>query len=173
MSTTKQPIHHTIDPYFIYLNWRKDIKNPRIDFVKDRKDSITINSTIGPYKNVYSEQVFEKNNIYVWQVKINSGNYFKIGIIKEKEIIDNPKFKAFSDSKNGYALFSLGKIRNGSNKDGAQFGKGYGPGDTVTVKFDTKEGKLSFTVNDGKEELAFPSDEFKMGGYVAAVAALH
>jgi len=38
--------------------------------------------------------------------------------MKEKDIVENPKFRAFSDSKNGYALFSLGKIRNGSNKDG-------------------------------------------------------
>lgn len=118
MSSTKQHIRHTIDPDFVYLNWRKDNTNPRIDFIKDRKDSVLIKSTIGPYKNVYSEQIFEKNQIYVWQVKINSGTYFKIGIIKEKDIIDNPKFRSFSDSKNGYSLFSLGKIRNGSNKDG-------------------------------------------------------
>ena len=82
MSSTKQTIRHTIDPNFIYLNWRKDIVNPRVDFVKDRKDSVVINTTIGPYKNVYSEQVFEKNKVYVWQVKINSGTYFKIGVLK-------------------------------------------------------------------------------------------
>ena len=79
MSKTRQ----TIDPYFIYLNWRKPTTNPRIEFHNDRKDSVSINSTVGPYKNVFSEQVFEKNNVYVWQVKINSGNYFKIGVIKE------------------------------------------------------------------------------------------
>lgn len=56
--------------------------------------------------------------------------------------------KAFSDSKLGYAYFSIGKVRNGSNKDGIDFGKGYGPGDVVTVKFDTKKGELSFAVNE-------------------------
>lgn len=54
MSTTKQSVRHTIDPHFIYLNWRKDIANPRVDFIKDRKDSVLIKTTIGPYKNVYS-----------------------------------------------------------------------------------------------------------------------
>lgn len=73
---------HTIDPYFIYLNWRKDIQNPRINFIKDKKDSVSVNTTVGPYKNVYSEQIFDKNNIYTWQVKINSGTYFKIGVLK-------------------------------------------------------------------------------------------
>lgn len=72
----------TIDPHFIYLSWRKPT-NPRIEFQNDHKDSVSIKSTIGPYKNVFSEQVFEKNNVYVWQVKINSGTYFKIGVMKE------------------------------------------------------------------------------------------
>lgn len=82
MSSTKQNTRHTINPYFIYLNWRKDITNPRIDFIKDRKDSVTIKSTVGPYKNVYSEQVLDKNKIYVWQIKINNGTYFKVGVMK-------------------------------------------------------------------------------------------
>ena len=44
----------------------------------------------------------------------------------------------------------MGKLRNGSNKDGTEFGKGFGPGDIVTIKLDTKEGKLFFAVNDEK-----------------------
>ncbi len=58
MSTTKKPSHHTIDQNFVYLNWRKDNANPKINFLYDRKDAVSITSTIGPYKNVYSEQVF-------------------------------------------------------------------------------------------------------------------
>ncbi len=73
----------TIDSNFIYLNWRKDNQNPRLQFHKDSKDSVSVKSTIGPYKNAYSEQVFEKNQVYVWQVKINCGTYFKIGVLKE------------------------------------------------------------------------------------------
>jgi hypothetical protein len=50
--------HRIIDPEFIYLNWRKDNQNPRLNFLKDHKDSVAVKSTIGPYKNVYSEQIF-------------------------------------------------------------------------------------------------------------------
>ena len=77
------PTRRTIDHDFIYLNWRKENQNTRVHFLKDNKDSVSIKSTIGPYKNIYSEQVFQKNNVYVWQVKINCGTYFKIGVLKE------------------------------------------------------------------------------------------
>lgn len=43
-----------IDPNFVYLNWRRTIVNNRINYVNDVKDSIVINSSVGPYKNVYS-----------------------------------------------------------------------------------------------------------------------
>jgi hypothetical protein len=75
----------------------------------------------------------EKHGTYYWEIKIYKGNYFKIGIIKHLEI-PNVK-RAFSDIKDGYAYYSTGKLRNGSNKDGADFKKGYGPGDIVKVKF--------------------------------------
>lgn len=78
----------------------------------------------------------EKQGVYYWEIKIYKGNYFKIGIIKHSEII-NVK-RAFSDIKDGYAYYSTGKLRNGSNKDGSDFKKGYGPGDTVKVKFEPK-----------------------------------
>ena len=52
--TTKIQQSSVIDPSFIYLNWRKDIANPKIHFLKDTKDSVTVQSTVGPYKNTYS-----------------------------------------------------------------------------------------------------------------------
>ncbi len=78
----------------------------------------------------------DKHNSYYWEIKILKGTFFKIGIIKHSEIV-NVK-KAFSDIKDGYAYYSTGKLRNGSNKDGTDFKKGYGPGDIVRVKFDPR-----------------------------------
>lgn len=83
------------------------------------------------------------------------GTYFKIGIVKQSEI--SSVKKAFSDIKDGYAYYSTGKLRNGSNKDGTDFKKGYGPGDIVKVKFEPKEGRLSFGVNDDPLAEAFNS----------------
>jgi len=55
---TSTTCRNTIDPHFVYLNWRKDNTNPRINFIQDTKDTVTIKSTVGPYKNVFSDQVF-------------------------------------------------------------------------------------------------------------------
>lgn len=87
---------------------------------------------MGTYKNSYGDLLMEKNQIYYWEVKIIQGTYFKIGIIKEDHI-DQIKKKAFSDIPEGYAYFSIGQLRNGSNTTGTAFGSGYGPGDTIKV----------------------------------------
>ena len=101
---------------------------------------------MGHYKNNYADFLMQRSGVYYWEIKILAGNYFKVGIIKQSEI-PNVK-RAFSDVKDGYAYYSTGKLRNGSNKDGDDFKKGYGPGDVVKVKFEPREGKLWFGVND-------------------------
>lgn len=59
-----------IDKNFVYLSWRQDNLKNRIAFKNDKKASVQTLTTIGPYKNVYSTQVFEKNNVYLWEIKI-------------------------------------------------------------------------------------------------------
>lgn len=127
-------------------------------------------TSTGVYKNSYANIILEKSKVYYWEIKIHKGNYFKIGIIKNSEI-GNVK-KAFSDLKDGYAFYSTGKLRNGSNKDGIDFKKGYGPGDTIKIKFDGKAGTLSFGINQENLDVAWTIPDFKKGGYVPAVAAL-
>ena len=94
---------------------------------------MVVKSSVGVYKNNYADFIMERSGSYYWEVKILKGTYFKIGIIRHSEI-PNVK-KAFSDNKDGYAYYSTGKLRNGSNKDGLDLKKGYGPGDIVKVKF--------------------------------------
>ena len=45
----------TIDPYFVYLNWRKENPNKRVNYENDSYDTVTTLSSTGPYKNVYAE----------------------------------------------------------------------------------------------------------------------
>lgn len=127
-------------------------------------------TSVGVYKNNYSDHVMDKHHIYYWEIKILKGTFFKIGVLKHTEI-NNVK-RAFSDIKDGYAYYSTGKLRNGSNKDGIDFKKGYGPGDVVKVRFNPNEGKLYFAVNEEDMQEAFTSEDFKKGGFVAAVGAL-
>ena len=135
-----------MNPHFIYLNWSETNRNERLSFKNDQYGTIAVNASVGVYKNNYSDHIMDKHHVYYWEIKILKGNYFKIGVIKQSEI-PNVK-KAFSDIKDGYAYYSAGKLRNGSNKDGADFNKGYGPGDVVKVRFNPKEGTLHFGLND-------------------------
>ena len=105
-------------------------------------------TSVGPYKNNYAQIILDKNQIYCWEIKITKGNFFKIGIIKASTLVEGFKGKAFSDCTDGYAYYSNGKLRNGSNSSGIDFGKGYGPGDIIKVGFNSKEGKLYFAKND-------------------------
>jgi len=122
-----------MEPNFVYLSWESRNRNRNLEFKNDSYGTIAVKTSVGVYKNNYADFVMQKHGTYYWEIKIYKGNYFKIGIIKHSEI-PNVK-KAFSDIKDGYAYYSTGKLRNGSNKDGSDFKKGYGPGDTVKVKF--------------------------------------
>lgn len=121
------------NPYknFVYLNWRAS-KNTNQRQHRDPRSSVSIITSVGPYKNTFADFVMEKNNVYYWEIKIIQGNYFKIGVVKEDAIQGLSK-KAFSDVADGYSYFSTGKLRNGSNTTGADFGQGYGPGDLLKV----------------------------------------
>lgn len=122
-----------MQPSFIYLTWDSKNRNKNLDFIDDKFGTVVVSTSVGVYKNNYADFIMERTGVYYWEIKIIKGNYFKIGIVKHSEI-PNVK-RAFSDIKDGYAYYSTGKLRNGSNKDGIDFKKGYGPGDTVKVKF--------------------------------------
>lgn len=158
---------------FLYLNWNSKNQNPRLKLANDMRSTVEVTTSVGPYKNNYADTIMEKNNVYYWEIKIIKGNYFKIGVMKADALVDF-KGKAFSDSTSGYAYYSAGKLRNGSNSTGTDFrkGEGYGPGDVIGVEFNTREGKLSFSVNGSPLATAFTVADFKKGGYVASVAAL-
>ena len=140
---------------FIYLNWRPT-KNTQHTYHKDHRCSVTVDSSIGPYKNSFAQLVMQKSNVYYWEIQVVSGTYFKIGIIKEDSIQSLGK-KAFSDVTAGYAWFSTGKLRNGSNVTGTDFGTCFGPGDTIKVEFNPKEETLKFAKNDDPLKVAFTS----------------
>lgn len=116
---------------FVYLNW-KPSTNTHHRYLKDSRSTVEVTTSVGTYKNSYADLLMQKNHIYYWEVKIIQGTYFKIGIIKDDHI-DQIKKKAFSDISQGYAYFSTGQLRNGSNTTGVAFGSGYGPGDTIKV----------------------------------------
>ena len=137
--------------YFRYLDWDHQLDNDSrkyMKFYEDAQSTVEVTTSVGPYKNNYAKMLLEKNSVYYWEVKIIKGTYFKIGIIKHTTLLDGFKGNAFSDCLDGYAYYSPGKLRNGSNSTGIDFDNGYGPGDIVKVCFNSKEGNLYFGKND-------------------------
>ena len=120
--------------HFLYLNWDTRKQNQRLRYGDDAVSSVEVVSSVGPYKNNYADMVLEKNSRYYWEIRVVKGNYFKIGVMKASALAEF-KAKAFSDSPHGYAYFSTGKLRNGSNNSGLDFNgsQGYGPGDTIGI----------------------------------------
>ena len=135
-----------MDKHFVYLNWKTNGANPSLKFFDDQYSTVEVTTSTGPYKNLYADIVIQKGDIYYWEIKIVRGTNFKIGVFKESAIAGF-KGRAFSDNASGYAFYSTGHLRNGSNKTGEAYLTGYGPGDTVGVLFDTKKGELSFRKN--------------------------
>ena len=144
-----------MNPHFLYLSWDRTNPNKNLTYRNDKFDSVEVKTSVGPYKNSYANCELEKNRIYYWEIKVIQGNYLKIGIIK-KSIIPELKNGAFSDNTNGYAYYSTGKLRNGSNSTGTDFSVGgYGPGDIIKVQFNSKTGTLWFGKNKGELEKGF------------------
>lgn len=160
-----------MNKHFVYLNWNSNSPNPSLQFSEDDLSTVEVTTSVGPYKNLYADHVLQKGELAYWEIKITKGTHFKIGIFKESEV-SAFKGRAFSDDVNGFAYYSFGSLRNGSNKQGANFLEGYGPGDIIGVMFDGKKGELLFRKNGGPLTVAFTNVSFKNGGYIPVVASL-
>ena len=44
-----------MNPHFLYLNWDKTNPNENLTFINDKFDSVELKTSVGPYKNNYSD----------------------------------------------------------------------------------------------------------------------
>ena len=104
---------------------------------------------------------------------------FKIGIVQRK-FIDQLSEKreslkgAFSNSENGFALFSQGFKRHQTTSISNQpkICKGFAPGDVVSFVFDSIKGSVSFFVNKEFGSVLFVDEKFKTEEFYPAIAIL-
>lgn len=152
----------------IYFSWITSNLDPKLKH--NGSDILNCLSSIGPYKNAYGFFPLLPNGIYYWEILIRKGTYFKIGIVSFENEKENIK-GAFSDISFGYAYYSQGELRSGSNKKGPLYGEGFGAGDNVGVLFDRNKGTLSFFLNGKDLGIAFSKINKKMI-FFPAVACL-
>ena len=128
----------------------------------------------GPFKSAYGQFDLLPGGIYCWEVEAIKGTNFKIGVMKKKD--DMPFDKAFSDDKDGFAFYSMGQLRNGTNTSTAtvnkDYGKCFGNKDVVGVYLDMTKGYLAYFLNGEFQGPAYMTAEFKEAIYVPAVAVL-
>ena len=72
-----------MDPHFVYLSWSEDNRSSNLNYQNDQYGTVSVKTSVGVYKNNYSNLLMDKHHIYYWEIKILQGTYFKIGIIKQ------------------------------------------------------------------------------------------
>ena len=166
-------IEDLLRDYQIVFDLRPISENTIID-----KNEIICVSATGPFKNVIGTLALRPNHIYSFSFQIITALTCKVGVIK-KSAIDALQSEgkdlvgAFSDTKDGYAVFSNGQPRKGTKKDAQMpskpFFRSFTPGDVVSVVFDGVEGRLNFYLN-GEMGGYFVDKAFRQEEFYPAVA---
>lgn len=99
---------------------------------------------------------FTKGTRSYFEVKVNKGNNFKIGIATRKCDVN----MAFSDCKEGWAYYSSGFLRHNSGGDGPKYGVAYSENSIVGVYVDLVEGKLFFSKDGRMMPIAYEDKAF-------------
>jgi hypothetical protein len=67
---------------FIYLGWNTADSSKSVIYKGDNCDTVEVTTSVGPYKNVFSNFILDKNECYYWEVRIIKGTLFKIGSLR-------------------------------------------------------------------------------------------
>ena len=68
---------------------------------------------------------------------------------------------AFCDTNNGFAYYTVGQLRNGSNSNGINYGDKFKNSGVCGIYLDMTAGTLSFTYNNKNLGIAFTNQLLK------------
>lgn len=95
--------------------WDNAGQDPFIEISKNMK-SVRNNSPTKGFKNVVSKVGFCSGvTVIELEVAVRQEKHIKVGVVKS---LDFDREKAFSDSKEGYAYYTLGQLRHGDHAKG-------------------------------------------------------
>ena len=80
---------------------------------------------------------------------------------------------AFCDLETGFAYYSLGSLRHGSNSQGVNYGSKFKNEGICGICLNMIKGTLSFSLNGLFLGIAYTDNKLKQGPVYAAVALLH
>ncbi|CAD8201621.1 unnamed protein product [Paramecium octaurelia] len=136
-----------------------------------KQSIITLQEEEYTFKTVTCSVGFQKG-IHFWKIipMAMTKNEMKIGVSTS----DKYDLKtAFSDYSFGYAYYTVGQFRNGSNSNGFEYGVKFKNTGEVGILLDMNRGVLAFSYNDNFLGKAISSDLLKKGPIYPCVALLH
>ncbi|CAD8091946.1 unnamed protein product [Paramecium primaurelia] len=136
-----------------------------------KQSTITLQEDEYTFKTVTSSVGFQQG-IHFWKILplAMTKNEMKIGISTS----DKYDLKtAFSDYNFGYAYYTVGQFRNGSNSNGFEYGVKFKNNGELGILLDMNRGVLAFSYNGNFLGKAISSELLKKGPIYPCVALLH
>ncbi|CAD8105765.1 unnamed protein product [Paramecium sonneborni] len=133
--------------------------------------SVTLQEEEYTFKTVTCSKGFQ-NGIHFWKINpmFMTKNELKIGVSTSDRYALNT---AFSDYNFGYAYYTVGQFKNGSNSNGFEYGVKFKNMGEVGVLLDMNRGVLAFSYDDNFLGKAICTDQLKKGPIYPCVALLH
>lgn len=155
--------------------WDEKLTNPSL---RISGDGVRCKMSVGPHKTAYGKIDLIPGRCYAWEIYIRNGVHFKVGVKRKEEAEATQSKGSFADAKSGFAYYSFGEKRNGTNKKSESYGNSvkkttnFSNGDRITVYFDMVNGVLGFFLNHSYLGDAFVEKDFTRSVYVPAVSCL-
>lgn len=148
-----------------------DFEKASPHFKKTGESSFELNDKTSSLFHTIINKVALRGGVHKFAVNMDNGKFpLKIGITKKK---DNEHLdKAFCDYDEGFAFYTLGQTRNGSNASGLLYGErmDHNGKNEVVIELSLGEGKLGFKINGKNFGSAFEEEKLKEGEFYVAVA---
>ena len=161
-------------------SWNSDLKGSLIALSNSNKQATSTRSSHG-WNSVYGTKSYAANEggIYEWKIKVltldnGGGNSWELilGVAHSYDEVETD-FTGMPQNPVGYGYIQEnGRKTKGSSSEAVTNLDAYTEGDTITIRLDLKEAKISFAKNEGDlvvTENNIPKDEGKFYRLAASI----
>ncbi|KAL4466063.1 hypothetical protein ABPG74_004300 [Tetrahymena malaccensis] len=154
----------------VYFKWDQNNKGDNIVISQDGYN-VRLKENVYVFKSVVADQPFTKGQHY-FEIQLDqmTENELKIGVVTQNTFNKNT---AFCDTENGFGYYTIGKLRNGSNAHGSDYGAKFKNSGVCGVYIDLQKGVLAFSYNSTFLGVAYKNNNLTKSPIYASVALLH
>ncbi|EDK32043.2 SPRY domain protein (macronuclear) [Tetrahymena thermophila SB210] len=165
-------IKNNFPPSGNQLQFKWDLNNKGDNIVISADGySVKLKESVYVFKSVIADQAFTKGQHY-FEIQLDqmTENELKIGVVTNNLFNKNT---AFCDQESGFGYYTIGKLRNGSNAHGSDYGAKFKNSGVCGVFLDMQKGILAFSYNSAFLGVAFKNSALTKSPIYASVALLH